>query len=58
MSTGVKLDTLQDRQMLDDFAEAKRGGICGIIGYRYVNINNGNINGNGDGISKKSQYGT
>ena len=28
MSSGVKLDTLQDKQMLDDFVGAKRGGIC------------------------------
>ena len=32
MSSGVTLDTLQDKQMLDDFVEAKRGGICGIMG--------------------------
>ena len=41
MSSGVTLDTLQDKQMLDDFAEAKRGGICGIMGDRYINGNNG-----------------
>ena len=39
-SSGVTLDTLQDNQMLDDFVGAKRGGICGIMGDRYVNINN------------------
>ena len=27
-SSGVILDTLQDKQMLDDFVGAKRGGIC------------------------------
>ena len=31
MSSGVILDTLQDKQMLYDFVGAKRGGICGII---------------------------
>ena len=37
MSSGVTLDTLQDKQMLDNFVEAKRGGICGIMGDRTVN---------------------
>ena len=37
MSSGVTLDTLQDKQMLDDFIEAKRRGICGIMGDRIVN---------------------
>ena len=37
MSSGVTLDTLQDKEMLDDFVEAKRGGICGIMGDRLVN---------------------
>ena len=37
MSSGVTLDRLQDRQMLDDFVEAKRGGICGVMGDRYTN---------------------
>ena len=32
MSSGVTLDTLQDKQMLDDFVGAKIGGICGIMG--------------------------
>ena len=41
MSSGVSLDTLQDKQMLDDFFEAKRGGICGIMGDRIVNNSNG-----------------
>ena len=36
MSSGVTLGTLQDKQMLDDFVEAKRGGICGIMGDRIV----------------------
>ena len=35
-SSGVTSDTLQDKYMLDDFVEAKRGGICGIMGDRYV----------------------
>ena len=37
MSSCVTLDTLQDKQLLDDFVGAKRGGICGIMGDRYVN---------------------
>ena len=37
MSSGVILDTVQDKQMLDDFVEAKGGGICGIMGDRIVN---------------------
>ena len=41
MSSGVTLDTIQDKQMLDDFVEAKRGGICGIMGDRYINGNKG-----------------
>ena len=40
MSSGVTLDTLQDKQLLDDFVEAKRGSICGILGDRYVNSSN------------------
>ena len=39
-SSGVTLDTLQDKQMLDYFVGANRGGICGIMGDRYVNSNN------------------
>ena len=46
MSSGVKLDTLQDKQMLDDCVGAKRGGICGIMGDRYINISNTNTNAN------------
>ena len=41
MSSGVTLDTLQDKQMLDDFVGAKRGGICGIMGDRYINNSDG-----------------
>ena len=37
MSSDVTLDTSQDKQMLDDFVEAKRGGICGIMGDKIVN---------------------
>ena len=37
MSSGVTLDTLQDKQMLDDFFGAKRGSLCGIMGDRYIN---------------------
>ena len=46
MSSGVTLDTLQDKQILDDFVGAKRGGICGIMGDRYINISNTNTNAN------------
>ena len=46
MSSGVTLDTLQDKQMLDDFVGAKRGGICGIMGDRYIKISNTNTNAN------------
>ena len=42
MSSGVTLGTLQDKQILDDFVEAKRSGICGIIGDRMVNISESN----------------
>ena len=37
MLGGATLDTLQDKQMLEDFVEAKRGGLCGIMGDRYIN---------------------
>ena len=43
ISKGVTLNTLQEKQMLDDFLEAKRGGICGIMGNRYVNHSNRSI---------------
>ena len=45
MISGFSLDTIQDKQMLDDFIEAKRGGLCGIMGDRFINssINNRNI---------------
>ena len=42
MSCCVTLDTLQDKQMLDDFVGAKRGGVCGIMGDRYINNSDGN----------------
>ena len=41
MSCGVTLDTLQGKQMLDDFVGAKRGGICGIMGNRYIDNSDG-----------------
>ena len=37
MSSGVTLDTLQDKQKLDGFVGVKRGGMCGIMGDRYIN---------------------
>ena len=46
MSSGVTLDTLQDKQMLDDFVGAKRGDIRGRMGDRYINISNTNTNAN------------
>ena len=42
MSSGVALDTKQDKQLLDAFVEAKRLGICGVMGDRYVNHIEGN----------------
>ena len=41
MSSGVTLDTLQDKQILDDFVGAKRGGICGIMDDRYIDNSDG-----------------
>ena len=43
MSIGVTLDALQDKQMLDDFVEAKEANICGRMGDRYVNQCNRSI---------------
>ena len=48
ISSGVTLGRLQDKQMLDDIVETKRGGICGIMADRcinnrniwYINVNN------------------
>ena len=34
--SSATLAKLQDKQMLDDFIEAKRGNICGIMGIRKV----------------------
>ena len=42
-SSGVTLDTLQDKQKLDGFVEAKRGGIWGIMCDRYINHSNRSI---------------
>ena len=41
MSSGVTLDTLQDKQMFNNFVAAKRGGICGIMGERYIKNSDG-----------------
>ena len=41
VSSGVTLDTLQDKQMLEDFVGAKRGGICEIMSDRYMNNSDG-----------------
>ena len=43
MSSGVTLYTLQDKQMLDHFVEAKRGGICGVMGDGYIIHSNRSI---------------
>ena len=40
--------------MLDDFVEAKRGGICGIMGDRYINNGNGNSNSDSNNNSNKN----
>ena len=50
MSSGVTLDTLQDKQMLDDCVGAKKGGICGIVGDIYINRQSGFAD-NSDGKS-------
>ena len=42
ISSGTILDTLQDKQMLDDFIEANRGVMCGIRGDRLVNTRESN----------------
>ena len=46
LPSGVTLDTLQDKQMLDYFVESKRGGIFVTMGDRCINHGNGNANGN------------
>ena len=55
MSSGVSLDTLQSKQKLEDFIDAKRGGKCGIMRHRllssstnsksiwYIDISNLNV---------------
>ena len=50
MSSGATLDTIQDKQMLDDFVGAKRGGISGIMGDRYINRQS-RFTDNSDGTS-------
>ena len=40
--------------MLDDFVDAKRGGICGIMGDRYINNGSGNGDGNSNNNSNDS----
>ena len=34
--SNVELDTIQDEQILKDFISAMRGGICGVLGDRYI----------------------
>ena len=43
MKSGVELDIIQDKQIIDDFVEAKSGRICGIMGNRSVKSCNSNI---------------
>ena len=43
MSSGVTLDILQDKRILSDFSEQKRGGRCGIMDDRYMNSNESNM---------------
>ena len=42
--------------MLDDFVEAKRGGICGLMGDRYINNANANANANANSKNKSIWY--
>ena len=32
----VELETIQDKQMLKDFISAMRGGLCDVMGKRYI----------------------
>ena len=43
--------------MLDDFVEAKRGVICGIMGDRHINNGNGNANGSSNSNSNGNSNG-
>ena len=36
----VELETIQDKQKLKDFISAKRSGICGVMGNRYIKSQN------------------
>ena len=36
----VELDTIQDEQIPKDFFSAMRGGICGVMGDRYIRSQN------------------
>ena len=42
MSSGTVLDTLHDKQMLDIFIDAKRGGLCNIKDDKLVNTSESN----------------
>ena len=54
MSSGVTLDTLQYKQMLDDFVEAKRGGIWGIVVDSLVNNRRSRLGNQGQSPSSVS----
>ena len=36
----VELDTIKNEQILEDFISAMRGGICGVMGDRYIKSQN------------------
>ena len=42
MSSGTILEKLKEKQKLDDFIEAKRGGMCGMKGNRLFNTRKSN----------------
>ena len=52
MTSDVFLDALQDKQLLDDLMKAKRGGICGIMGDRNVDIKSNNKRNNKINMAK------
>ena len=56
MLSGVTLDALQDKQQLDDFVEAQRGGVCGIMGDRYIDNGNADANANVNAKNKSIWY--
>ena len=57
MSSGVTFDILQDKQLLGDFVEAMRGGLCGIVGDRCINNGKSNAKGNSNSNGKSNGIG-